>query len=59
VDREPVTISTLDEIAARQSAYDAAYLELAMRRGIPLAIQDDALMGAMAKAGVPAAVPDT
>ncbi len=57
VDREPVTISTLDEIAARHglSAYDAAYLELAVRRGIPLATQDDALIAAMAKAGVPVA----
>ncbi len=57
VDREPVTISALDELAAahRLSAYDAAYLELALRRGLPLATQDDALAAAMAKAGVPAA----
>ena len=54
VDREPVAITTLDEIAARHglSAYDAAYLELALRRGLPLATQDDALSAAMAKAGV-------
>ena len=54
VDREPVAITTLDEIAARHglSAYDAAYLELALRRGLPLATQDDALRAAMAKAGV-------
>ena len=54
VDREPVAITTLDEIAARHglSAHDAAYLELALRRSLPLATQDDALSAAMAKAGV-------
>jgi predicted nucleic acid-binding protein len=57
VDREPVTIAVLDELAARfgLSAYDAAYLELALRRGLPLATLDDALIAAMAKAGVAAA----
>ena len=35
------------------SAYDAAYLELAMREGLPLATQDDALRGAAERAGVP------
>jgi predicted nucleic acid-binding protein len=56
VDREPVAITTLDDIAASHglSAYDAAYLELALRRGLPLATQDDALIAAMAKAGVAA-----
>ena len=59
VDREPVTITTLDEIAARHglSAYDAAYLELALRRGLPLATRDDALTIAMARAGVAAVAP--
>jgi predicted nucleic acid-binding protein len=59
VDREPVAITALDEIAARHglSAYDAAYLELAIRRGLPLVTQDEALVAAMAKAGVSAAVP--
>ena len=59
VDREPVAITTLDDIAARHglSAYDAAYLELALRRGLALATQDDALSTAMAQAGVPAAAP--
>lgn len=54
VDRQPVSISELDELAAAHglSAYDAAYLELALRRGLPLATQDDALSAAMAKAGV-------
>ena len=57
VDREPVAITALDELAAHHglSAYDAAYLELALRRGLPLATQDKALSGAMAKAGVPVA----
>ena len=57
VDREPVAITALDEIAAHHglSAYDAAYLELAMRRGLPLATLDEALIVAMAKAGVPTA----
>ena len=56
VDREPVAITALDEIAARHglSAYDAAYLELALRRGLPLATRDDALLVAMARAGVAA-----
>ena len=56
VDREPVAISALDEIAARHglNAYDAAYVELALRRGLPLATSDGALMAAMAKADVAA-----
>ncbi len=58
VDREPVAITTIDELASRfdLSAYDAAYLELALRRGLPLATQDEALRRAMAGAGVSAAV---
>ncbi len=54
VDREPVTITALDELAARHrlTAYDAAYLELALRRGLPLATRDDALRTAMTTAGV-------
>lgn len=57
VDREAVTISSLDELASRHglTAYDAAYLELALRRGLPLATQDAALAAAMVKAGVAAA----
>jgi len=57
IDREAVSIGVLDEIAARHdlSAYDAAYMELALRRGLPLATQDEALRAAMAKAGVAAA----
>ncbi len=55
VDRDPVTIATLDHIAARHglTTYDAAYLELAMRRSLPLLTQDAALTAAMVKAGVP------
>jgi predicted nucleic acid-binding protein len=37
----------------RLTAYDAAYLELAMREGIPLATQDNDLRGAAERAGVP------
>ena len=57
VDREAVTISSVDELASRHrlTAYDAAYLELALRRGLPLATQDAALAAAMVKAGVAAA----
>ena len=59
VDREPVSIAALDDIAARHglSAYDAAYLELALRRGLALATQDQALTAALTKAGVSAAAP--
>lgn len=57
VDREPVAITTLDEIAASLglTAYDAAYLELALRRGLPLATHDAGLVQAMARSGVLAA----
>ena len=34
------------------SAYDSAYLELAMREGLPLATQDEALRAAAESAGV-------
>ena len=56
VDREPVSITTLDEIAATHglSAYDAVYLELALRRRLPLATLDDALIAAMTAAGLSA-----
>jgi predicted nucleic acid-binding protein len=36
----------------RLSAYDASYLELAMRRGAPLATKDDALAQAAVRVGV-------
>jgi predicted nucleic acid-binding protein len=43
--------------AYRLSAYDAAYLELALRRGLPLATIDDRLRAAASAAGVPAFAP--
>lgn len=54
VDREPVAMSRLDDLAAHHglNACDARYLELAIRRGLPLATQDAALMTAMSKSGV-------
>lgn len=59
VDREPVAMTTLDDLAARHalSAYDAAYLELAVRRTLPLATNDAALLKAMAALGVARAKP--
>ena len=57
VDREPVSMVDLDALAARHdlTAYDAVYLELALRRNLPLATQDAALLRAMAATGVVAA----
>lgn len=54
VDREAVAMTTLDNLAARHalSTYDAAYLELALRRTLPLATHDAALLKAMAAIGV-------
>ena len=39
--------------AHKLSAYDASYLELAMRRGLPLATLDEKLKAAAAVVGVP------
>ncbi len=57
VDREAVTMADLDAHAARHglTTYDAAYLELALRRALPLATLDKALLAAMAAASVAAA----
>ena len=54
VDREAVAMTALDDLPARHalSAYDAVYLELALRRSLPLATTDAALPKAMAAAGV-------
>lgn len=54
IDREPVPMPLLDEIAARHSlsVYDSAYLELALRRRLPLATVDKALRKAATAAGV-------
>lgn len=41
----------------RLSVYDAAYLELALRQGLPLATLDDRLAAAATSAGVPAYKP--
>ena len=59
VDREPVTMLVLDDLAAQHalSAYDAAYLELALRRKLPLATLDAALLKAMTATGVARAEP--
>jgi predicted nucleic acid-binding protein len=43
--------------AHRLSAYDGAYLELALRRGLPLATLDEKLKAAALAAGVPAFAP--
>ena len=56
VDREAVSVTTLEQLGTRYAltAYDAAYLELALRRRLPLATRDKALSAAMAEAGVAA-----
>lgn len=55
--REPVSLLALDALAAEHglSAYDACYLELALRRGLPLATLDQDLLAAMQRCGVPLA----
>ena len=54
IDREPVPMPEIDAIAARHAltAYDAAYLELALRRRLPIATTDAALLKAIRVAGV-------
>jgi predicted nucleic acid-binding protein len=54
---EPVGLLTLDALAAEHglSAYDACYLELALRRRLPMATLDRDLRAAMQRSGVPAA----
>ena len=49
-----LAFTTLSELASayRLSIYDAAYLELAMRRGLPLATLDQRLRNAAAAVGV-------
>ena len=60
IDREPVSMTRIDSIASRLglTAFDAAYLELALRRSLPLASVDAALIAALAPAGVQAFRPD-
>ena len=57
VDREPVSMTAIDTLAAKHklSACDAAYLELAVRRALPLATLDAALLKALRDTGVPRA----
>jgi predicted nucleic acid-binding protein len=57
VDRERIDMVALDELAAAHdlTTYDAVYLELAKRRGLALATQDEKLVAALAGAGVAAA----
>ncbi len=52
--REPVALVTLDALAAEHglTAYDACYLELALRRRLPLATLDADLLAAMQRCGV-------
>ena len=58
IDREPVSIRGLDALASTHglTTYDAAYLELAMRRRLPLATLDQALAKAMNEVAVAAAL---
>lgn len=54
IDRELIDLAKLAQLARRfnLSAYDATYLELAMRLHLPLACQDEPLRAALPKAGV-------
>jgi predicted nucleic acid-binding protein len=54
IDREPVPPRSVFELGERRgiSPYDATYLELAQRRGLPLATRDRRLTGAARAAGV-------
>ena len=51
--REVLTLAR----AERLTTYDAAYLELAMRKGLPLATKDQALVTAAKRVGI-MAIPD-
>jgi predicted nucleic acid-binding protein len=56
LERAPLPLREVDALAARHqlTAYDAAYLELALRRGLPLATRDERLLHAMRAEGVAA-----
>lgn len=47
--RETLTLARAEGL----TLYDATYLELAVRLGLPLATKDDALLGAAQRVGVP------
>ena len=51
---DPESVLQLPALALKHqlTAYDAAYLELALRLGLPIATKDDALKRAMAACGV-------
>lgn len=55
VDAEPVTATLVLRLGREYglTAYDAAYLELSMRAGLPLATLDKRLSEAAQRAGVP------
>lgn len=57
VETEPVEMRVLLDLARRfeLSVYDASYVELAMRRGLPLATRDAPLARAARAAGIPLA----
>jgi predicted nucleic acid-binding protein len=50
-----MAFADLSAVAAKHglSVYDAAYLELALRRGVPLGCKDGPLLAAARKARVP------
>ncbi len=55
IDHEPLAFTTLDRLAATHglSAYDAAYLELALRRSLTLVSLDARLVAAAQAIGHP------
>lgn len=57
VETGPANTRALLDLSRRfdLSIYDASYLELAMRRGLPLATRDDTLARAARAAGIPLA----
>ena len=52
--RRALALGTVLDLAGKEglSAYDASYLELAMRRGMPLATKDNGLAQAARRVGV-------
>jgi predicted nucleic acid-binding protein len=53
-DTNRLAFSAISELASKHSlsSYDAAYLELARRKSLPLATRDEALKGAAKKSGI-------